>query len=119
MPLGSTRPGRADGHASSRTIGPAAFGILHALLDHNVQEHVVERVVSSALPISAAHGRVRYIAEFRRDGYGVMAVWVEVDPRPSKDAPDSEPFGVVTAYCKAPARSGAERLCPEWVNETL
>lgn len=93
--------------------------MLHALLDHNVHEHVIERVVSSALPISAPHGRVRYVAEFRHDGYGVMAVWVEVDPRPSKAAPDSMPFGVVTAYCKIPVRAGAERRCPEWVNDTL
>ena len=115
-PAGRTvilRLGRSDGS------GPSAFGMLHALLDHNVQEHVVERVVSSALPISAPRGRVRYIAEFRRDGYGVMSVWVEVDPRQSKDAPDTEPFGVLTAYCKLPVRAAPENRCPDWVNETL
>ena len=99
--------------------GPSAFGMLHALLDHNVQDHVIERVVSSAFPISAPGGRVRYIAEFRHDGFGVMAVWVEVDRSPSKDAPDAQPFGVVTAYCKVPARANVENLCPEWVNDSL
>jgi hypothetical protein len=62
---------------------------------------------------------VRYIAEFRHDGFGVMAVWVEVDRSPSKDAPDAQPFGVVTAYCKVPARANVENLCPEWVNDSL
>lgn len=99
--------------------GPSAFGMLHALLDHNVEDHVVERVVSSAFPISAPRGRVRYIAEFRHDGFGVMAVWVEVDRSPSKDAPDAQPFGVVTAYCKIPAKADAENRCPDWVNDTL
>ena len=56
---------------------PSAFGMLHTLFDHNVEDHVVERVVSSAFPLSAPRGRRRYIAELRRDGYGVMsAEWV-------------------------------------------
>ena len=93
--------------------------MLHTLFDHNVEDHVVERVVSSAYPLSAPEGRRRYIAEFRRDGYGVMSVWVEVDRTPSKDTPDNEPFGVLTAYCKIPAKAGAENRCPEWVNDTL
>jgi hypothetical protein len=44
---------------------PGAFGYLHTLLDHNVDNHVVERVVSSAYPLSAPKQRVRYIAELR------------------------------------------------------
>ncbi len=115
-PAGRTvvlRLGRSD------ASGASAFGMLHALVDQGVEEHVVERVVSSALPMSSSRGRVRYIAEFRRDGHRVMAVWVEVDLTPSKDAPDGEPFGVVTAYCKVPARGHAENRCPEWVNDTL
>lgn len=107
------RLGRSDGS------GPSAFGMLHALLDHNVQEHVIERVVSSAFPIGTSRGRVRYIAEFRHDGFGVMSVWVEVDPRPSGQAPDSLPFGVLTAYCKLPGKANPENKCPEWVNDTL
>ena len=97
----------------------SAFGMLHTLRDHNVEDHVVERVVSSAYSLSAPSGRRRYIAQFRSDGYGVMSVWVEVDPRPSKDAPDGEPFGVLTAYCKLPAKADPENRCPDWVNDTL
>lgn len=52
------RQGRSD-------TGPSAFGMLHALLDHNVSDEAVERVVSSAYPLRAPKNRVRYIAEFR------------------------------------------------------
>jgi hypothetical protein len=52
----------------------SAFGYLHALLDHNVDDHVIERVVSSAYPITGPNDRIRYIAEVRVQGYGVMSV---------------------------------------------
>jgi hypothetical protein len=114
-PLGNTvilRQGRSD-------TGPSAFGWLHALQDHNLDDHVIERVVSSAYPITAPKSRFRYIAELRVDGRGLMSVWVEVDRRPSRDAPDSESFGVVTAYCKIPVNANPENLCPDWVNDSL
>lgn len=115
-PLGNVvilRQGRSD------ASGPSAFGMLHALLDHNVQDHVVERVISSAYPRTGPRGRLRYSAEFRSAGVGVLAVWVDTDPARSKEAPDAEPFGVVTAYCKIPRRADPENRCPAWVNETL
>src|SRR5206468_1134183 len=34
----------------------SAFGYLHTLLDHNVDDHVIERVVSSAYPLTAPKG---------------------------------------------------------------
>lgn len=114
-PLGNTvilRQGRSD-------VGPSGFGWLHALQDHNVDDHVIERVVSSAFPLTAPKTRFRYIAELRVDGHGVMSVWVEVDRKPSSQAPDGEPFGVVTAYCKIPANANPENKCPEWVNDSL
>jgi len=89
------------------------------LQDHNVSDHVVERVVSSAFPLTAPNGRIRFIADFRAHNDQIMSVWVEVDTKLSKDAPDSEPFGVVTAYCKIPANANPENTCPEWVNDTL
>lgn len=115
-PLGNIvilRQGRSNGS------GPGAFGWLHALQDHNVEDHTIEKVVSSATGISAPNRRKRYIAEFRSNNHPVMSVWVEVDPSPSNSAPDSEGFGVVTAYCKIPSRADPERLCPDWVNETI
>ena len=114
-PLGNVvilRQGRSD-------AGPSAFGWLHALVDHNVDDHVIEQVVSSAYPLRAPKGRIRYIAELRVSGHGVMTVWVEVDRAPSNRAPDGEPFGVVTAYCKLPINPNPENKCPEWVNDSL
>ena len=115
-PLGRVvilRQGRSDASA------PSAFGMLHALLDHNVEDHVIERVISSAYPRTTSRGRLRYSAEFRSKGAGVMAVWVDIDPAASKEAPDREPFGVLTAYCKLPSKADAENRCPDWVNATL
>lgn len=97
----------------------SAFGYLHALLDHNVEDHVIERVVSSAYPLTAPTGRVRYIAELRVEGHGVMSVCVEVDRKRTNLAPDPEPHGVVTAYCKLPANANPEDKCPDWVNDSL
>jgi hypothetical protein len=53
------------------------------------------------------------------EGRGVRAVWVEVDGAASNQAPDAEPFGVVTAYCKIPANANPENKCPERVNDSL
>ena len=103
----------------SYASGPSGFGMLHTLFDHNVEDHVVERVISSSFPRTASLGRVRYSAESRAAGQGVMSVWVDVDPGPSDVAPDRSPFGVVTAYCKLPRNAGPENKCPDWVNETL
>jgi hypothetical protein len=114
-PLGNVvilRQGRSD-------AGPGAFGWLHTLLDHNVDDHVVERVISSSYPRTAPRSRFRYSAELRVEGHGVMAVWVEIDRKPSTDAPDSEPFGVLTAYCKIPYSADPEDKCPQWVNDSL
>lgn len=114
-PLGNVvilRQGRSDAR-------PGAFGWLHALFDHNVDDHVIERIVSSARRLTAPGKRFRYIAELRVQRRGVMTVWVEVAVTPSNDAPDREPFGVVTAYCKLPAKPDRENKCPEWVNDSL
>jgi len=90
-----------------------SFALRHAV------SMLLLRVVSSAHPISAPRGRVRYIAELRVEGRGVMAIWVEVDRSRSNDAPDPEPFGVETAYCKIPANANPENKCPDWVNDSL
>jgi hypothetical protein len=103
----------------SNATGSSAFGWLHALQDHNVDDEAIERVVSSANPLSAPKRRQRYIAEFRVEGHGVMSVWVEVDRAPSSQAPDSQPFGVLTAYCKIPSKADPESKCPEWVNDSI
>jgi hypothetical protein len=106
---------RGQSYAST----PSAFGMLHTLFDHNVEDHVVESVVSSAFPRTAPQQRVRFSAEFRAAGGGVMQVWVDVDRHASDKAPDTLPFGVLTAYCKLPSNAGPENKCPDWVNDTL
>jgi hypothetical protein len=98
---------------------PGAFGWLHATIDHNVDDHVIERITSSSYPRTAPRGRVRYSAELRVSRNSVMTVYIEVDPTPSNEAPDDERFGVVTAYCKLPRNADAENKCPYWVNDSL
>jgi hypothetical protein len=49
----------------------------------------------------------------------VISVWVEVDTKRSNRAPDAEPLGVVTAFCKFPADPDPEDKCPDWVNDSL
>jgi hypothetical protein len=114
-PIGNVviiRQGRSNASRS-------AFGWLHASFDHNVDDHVMERILSSSYPRTAPAGRTRYSAELRAEGHGIMVVLIEVDRRPSHQAPDDEPFGVVTAYCKLPRNAHPENKCPEWVNDSL
>lgn len=48
-----------------------------------------------------------------------MPVWVEADLTTSKESPDTERFGVLTAYCKVPRNANPENKCPDWVNATV
>lgn len=61
---------------------------------------------------------MRYIAELRVEGRGIISAWVEVDPRSSDEAPDDERFGVVTADRKLPQGSLPKSKCPDWVNDS-
>lgn len=108
-PLGATVILRR-GQSSAAT--PSAFGMLHTLFDHNVEDHVVERVVSSSFPRTAPEGRLRYSAEFRVRGQDVMQVWVEVDPEVSTRAPDAHPFGVLTRLLQTAAQGWLREQVP-------
>jgi hypothetical protein len=44
---------------------------------------------------------------------------IEVDRSGSREAPDTERFGVVTAYCRISRNANSENKCPEWVNDSL
>jgi hypothetical protein len=74
---------------------------------------VIARVVSSVRPAEGEQRRLHYIEEFRTEGEAV-AVWVVVDRAPSRQAPDTRPFGVITAFCKS--ADGEPERCPAWVN---
>lgn len=93
--------------------GGSAFGLLHALLDHNVDEETIATViVNSAAGIKSG---TRYLYGFRFEVGGAPLIAVEVleDRNASAEAPDRAALGVLTAYCK-----GVDR-CPDWVNQSI
>lgn len=95
----------------SADAGPGPFGVRHAVVDRGVPEDLIARVVSSVVPANGQQRRLHYIAE-----QGEVAVWVVVDRAPSRQAPDTRPFGVITAFCRSSA-TGEPQRCPERVNE--
>jgi hypothetical protein len=90
--------------------GPGPFGVRHAAVDRGVGEDVIARVVSSVVPVDGEQRRLHYVAEL-----GDVAVWVVVDRGPSRQAPDTRPFGVITAFCRS-ASSGEVQRCPDQVD---
>jgi hypothetical protein len=105
--------GHPVGLRQGRT-GEGAFGLLHALVDHNVDEETIATVIAnSAAGIAQGNNRFLYGLEFRVADVGLIAVEVIEDRNPSTAAPDNYALGVVTAYCK-----GLDR-CPDEVNATI
>jgi hypothetical protein len=100
-----------EGRAIAAGAGP--FGRQHALVDRGVSEEVIARVVSNAVPIAGERRRLHYIEDVRHDR-GTAEIWVVVDRAPSRQAPDTRPFGVITAFCRA-AGGGDPAKCPSWV----
>lgn len=92
------------------TAGPGPFGFQHAFVDRGVGEDVIARVVSSVIPVDGEQRRLHYIADL-----GDVAVWVVVDRAPSRQAPDTRPFGVITAFCRSTPSAEPQR-CPGWLN---
>jgi hypothetical protein len=101
-----------EGWAAEVRRGP--FGRQHASIDRGVSEEVIARVVSSVRAVEGEQRRLHYITEVR-SGAESTAVWVVVDRGPSKQAPDTRPFGVITAFCRDVA-GGEPQRCPPWVN---
>jgi hypothetical protein len=97
-----------EGRAAA--AGPGPFGVRHAAVDRGVGEDVIARVVSNARPVPGEQRRLHYIAEL-----GDVAVWVVVDRGPSRQAPDTRPFGVITTFCKSSADADPA-ACRAWVN---
>jgi hypothetical protein len=104
-----------EGWAAEAGRGP--FGRQHASIDRGVSEQVIARVVSTVHPVEGEQRRLHYIEEFRTEGEAV-AVWVVVDRAPSKQAPDTRPLGVITAFCKS-AEDGEPERCPQWANTVV
>jgi hypothetical protein len=93
--------------------GPGPFGRRHAAIDRGVSEEVIARVVSSVQPIEGQQRRLHYVEEVRAESE-VAEVWVVVDRAPSRQAPDTRPFGVITAFCRQ--GGGEPQRCPSWVS---
>lgn len=101
-----------EGRAAA--AGPGPFGRRHAADDRGVSDQVIARVVSTVQPSEGEQRRLHYVEEVRA-GEAAVAVWVVVDRAPSKQAPDTRPFGVITAFCREVGGGEPER-CPSWVS---
>jgi hypothetical protein len=101
-----------EGRAAA--AGPGPFGRQHAAIDRGVSDGVIARVVSNVLPTEGVQRRLHYVEEVRV-GETAVAIWVVVDRAPSTQAPDTRPFGVITAFCRAVGGGEPER-CPSGVS---
>ena len=68
-------------------------------------------MVSTVQPVDGQQRRLYYVAEVR-EGEEAVEVWVVVDRAPSRHAPDTRPFGVITAFCRKDG--GDPERCPSW-----
>jgi len=105
--------GHSVGLRQGRT-GSSAFGYLHALQDHGLDEQSIGTViVNNAAGISQGNSRYLYGLRYEVNDVGILAVEVIEDRKPSSASPDSYKLGVVTAYCKGYTK------CPAGVNASL
>ncbi|QHC56746.1 hypothetical protein [Rathayibacter tanaceti] len=94
--------------------GESAFGYLHGLIDHGVEEQTIDAVVTgSAAGQLQANGRYLYGAVFLKDGEPQIRFETIHDRQPSSASPDSFELGVVTSYCKGPGTQDPEEACPQ------
>lgn len=97
----------------------SAFGYLHALQDHNVEEQTIEHAVQiNAAGVVQPNNRRLYGAEFVAKGKATEEFLAFEVRAASSASPDKYDLGIVTAYCTA-APSGPISKCPDWVNESL
>ena len=101
-----------EGRAAA--AGPGPFGRQHAAVDRGVDEEVIARVVSNVVPAVGEQRRLHYVDDVVV-GEETAEIWVVVDRAPSRQAPDTRPFGVITAFCRA-VGGGEPTRCPSWVS---
>lgn len=92
--------------------GAAGFGLVHALLDHNVEEQIIGDVISAA-PAGESQGGTRFQYKYYTLSTGPMTVIVREDRGPSTVPPDRAPHGMLTAYCLGPTH------CPAEINDMV
>jgi hypothetical protein len=90
--------------------GPGPFGRRHAAIDRGVSDEAIARVVSTVRPSEGEQRRLHYVEEVGV-GEAAVAIWVVVDRAPSRQAPDTRPFGVITAFCRE-VGGGEPQRCP-------
>ena len=90
--------------------GPGPFGRRHAAIDRGVSDEMIARVVSTVRPSEGEQRRLHYVEEVLA-GEAAVAIWVVVDRAPSRQAPDTRPFGVITAFCRE-GGGGEPQRCP-------
>jgi hypothetical protein len=95
--------------------GPGPFGRRHAATDRGVGAEMIARVVSTARPTEGQQRRLHYVEQIR-EGEEATEVWVVVDRAPSRQAPDTRPFGVITAFCRS-SEGGEPERCPSWMTD--
>lgn len=106
---------------------PAGFGLLHAVNDHNIDEHsIATTIVNSAAGIfqpnlstdpdsggPAGGQRYLYGMTYEVGSLGLVSVEVREDRAPSTASTDNDSLGVLTAYCVGMTR------CPDEVDESI
>lgn len=93
-----------EGRAAAE--GPGPFGRRHAAVDRGVSDDVIARVLSTVQPTEGQQRRLHYVEDAAE-----AETWVVVDRAPSTQAPDTRPFGVITAFCRE-AGGGEPQRCP-------
>ncbi len=101
-----------EGRAAA--VGPGPFGRQHAAVDRGVSEEVIARVVSNVVPAAGEQRRLHYVEDVRI-GEESAEIWVVVDRAASRQAPDTRPFGVITAFCRD-VEGGEPERCPSWAS---
>jgi hypothetical protein len=97
-----------EGRAAA--AGPGRFGRQHAAVDRGVDDEVIARVVSTVRPTESQQRRLHYVEEVRAGG-AALEIWVVVDRAPSRQAPNTRPLGVITAFCRD-VGGGEPQRCP-------
>lgn len=100
----------------AHNVGRGGFGQGHYKNDHHVEDRAVELLVQDSAPqqISPKGTRYRYAKVFKVNGNNVIAFQVITNWAPLSGGPDTQQFGIVTAYCSDPNNNdNFIQYCPD------
>lgn len=92
----------------------SAFGLLHLQIDHGLNEHQAELLIQDS-PAGIAQGNNRFIygMTFKINGNSLVSLQFIEDRKPSNQAPDKHPLGIVTGFCRGGDQNAPiENHCP-------